>query len=575
MRVPVIIHRRLLLPVIALSSGLCIAACLRNAPTTDEPAHLLAGARILCDGRFDLYKVNPPLAHLPQGIPFLATGVRVDWQDIDSGEKKRPEWLVGARFFHHHFATAVRFLRIARSLMLPFWLLSILLVYRWAAVRDGDRAGLAAAIIWGFNPVALTSAASLSSDMAATSMILAAGFFITKSIGDPISTWDSFLAGILSSAAILCKSSALVLSPYFCLMLFTASGFCSRTRLRSIIVFHLAVLLGINLGYGFQATGFTTSEIALSSQSLKWLNSVPWLPIPLPASFVEGIDLQLQDFQVGMVSYAAGVTSNRGWWWWYLYSSIIKCPAGTFLLIVGTGVAALVRVIVHGIRRGWHHTIRVLLNRAKNDAGLILPPLAVLLLVSAHTGFTEYIRYVLPAYPFLAILLAGSVTYSAVGTGLLRVIVWGLIIWPVVTVMWMLPYTHSFSNELFGGASKGHHYLVGASIESGEDLFELRDWIRQHARDAPLFVSRRGGLAPEIAGIKCERMPSSGPGKQLELEKGLYIVSVDYLQLAGSPYGYVRDMRKIGQVGYSNWIFQLEENEVRICDSIEPDGAQP
>src|SRR5690348_10074181 len=51
----------------------------RYSPTIDEPAHLVAGISHWKFGRFDLYRVNPPLVRLVAALPMLVVDPKTDW----------------------------------------------------------------------------------------------------------------------------------------------------------------------------------------------------------------------------------------------------------------------------------------------------------------------------------------------------------------------------------------------------------------------------------------------------------------------------------------------------------------
>jgi len=47
-------------------------AATRHSPTYNEPGHLVAGISHWQFGRFELYRVNPPLSHMVAALPVLA-----------------------------------------------------------------------------------------------------------------------------------------------------------------------------------------------------------------------------------------------------------------------------------------------------------------------------------------------------------------------------------------------------------------------------------------------------------------------------------------------------------------------
>jgi hypothetical protein len=60
-----------------------------------------------------------------------------------------------------------------------------------------------------------------------------------------------------------------------------------------------------------------------------WLG---YIPVPLPAEFVQGIDTQKLDFERGIESYFRGEFSPHGWLSYYAYTILIKEPLGNLAL---------------------------------------------------------------------------------------------------------------------------------------------------------------------------------------------------------------------------------------------------
>lgn len=58
------------------------------------------------------------------------------------------------------------------------------------------------------------------------------------------------------------------------------------------------------------------------------------MPVPLPKSYVTGIDLQKSDFERKMPSHLGGEWRMGGWWYYYLYALAIKVPLGAWMLVL-------------------------------------------------------------------------------------------------------------------------------------------------------------------------------------------------------------------------------------------------
>ncbi|MEM9505575.1 MAG: glycosyltransferase family 39 protein, partial [Cyanobacteria bacterium P01_E01_bin.43] len=124
-----------------------------------------------------------------------------------------------------------------------------------------------------------------------------------------------------------------------------------------------------------------------------WLGAVP---IPVPANFLQGVDVQLRDFERGRfdrgwMSFLNGTWRSGGWWYFYLVGLFYKVPLATWALI---GLATVVAIVAY--RQG---------DAVQRQGVWILwaPAVGLLLLLSSTTGVTRYIRYALPVLPVLLI----------------------------------------------------------------------------------------------------------------------------------------------------------------------------
>ena len=52
-----------------------------HSPTLNEPGHLVAGLINWQFGRFNVYKVNPPLVRKVAALPVLFAGPKTDWRN--------------------------------------------------------------------------------------------------------------------------------------------------------------------------------------------------------------------------------------------------------------------------------------------------------------------------------------------------------------------------------------------------------------------------------------------------------------------------------------------------------------
>ncbi|SFI24575.1 ArnT family glycosyltransferase [Planctomicrobium piriforme] len=567
-------------------------AC-RYSPAADESAHLVAGLRIWTEGKFDVYQVNPPLVKAVAALPVLLDPPQINWQLLTTKPGDRPEWLLGLSYLREHRPRFRWDMVLARWACIPFSVLGLAYCFRWGAALFGPSAGLLAASLWCFSPNILGNAALITPDVAATALGMATLFHFRGWLLQP--GWrNAFLVGVLLGLTELTKFTWVILYVLLPVLwagqvLFSRTRFHGETSLRQqglqLLLLLLVSLDVLNAGYGFQQTLRPLGEFEFVSESLgggKTQSAVPdtdmdastaphpdplpgvpgrggnvfrsgcvsALPVPVPAAWVQGIDLQRRDFEGGwrpLYSYLNGEQRLGGWWYYYLAASWMKSPLGSWL-IAGAAVWGL-------WRSGLSISFRMEL------ALLLIPAAAILVLISSQTGFSRYFRYLLPAFPFVYVALSGVWSPQVVraapgaawcaGVGLLAVVVGSLSVYP---------QSLAFFNTIAGGPQQGHLRLLDANIDWGQDLYALKDWQNAHPEAPPLYVAYSGVADPELFDIATQDVVL--PLGDEMFAPGWYAVSVNRLHGyddPGSPWTRFLPLTPVGRAGYSILIYHLAE----------------
>lgn len=611
--------------VLAIHAGLLAWCGYVHSPTLDEVGHLPGGLVVWQYGRFDLYRVNPPLPRAVAAIPVALVPHETDWSKFSDAPGARPEWAIGSDFIRANGERAFWLFALARWACIPFSLVGGMVCWRWGRALFGETAGLIALTLWCFCPNIIGNGWMATPDVPAAAFGALAAYWYWRWLRQP--TWMTALAaGGALGLAELSKMTWVVLfglwpavwvivrvavrerrgsSPPSAAGLKPAARLSDTPQLAAILILALYVL---NLGYAFDGSfrrldSFPFFSRTLAGGETRDRNSDPpgnrfadtWLgalPVPLPYDYVTGIDLQKQDFEVGKTSYLRGEFKEGGWWYYYLYAAAVKMPLGVLFLIPLAGWLSIVGGrSTGGVLRttpATHASVRFALIDA---LPLILPPLVVLVLVSSQTGFNRYFRYVLPALPFLFVWISrvglllspGTSTTLAASLTLLRTgraVAVALIAWAVGSSLYYFPHSLSYFNELAGGPRRGHAHLIDANIDWGQDLFYLREWIAQHPEARPLTVTYEGFFDPAVAGVDFPRTPALPPGDARpevldQLRPGWHAVSVSYLRHSSHMYDYLQEFEPVGMAGYSIYVFRLTEGDIeRIRSRARESGTQ-
>ncbi|MFL5328553.1 MAG: hypothetical protein ACJ8C4_06530 [Gemmataceae bacterium] len=317
------------------------------------------------------------------------------------------------------------------------------------------------------------------------------------------------------------------------------------------------VAIGIvNLLYGFAGTMSRLGEYRFVSASLSGKDPMAGehgnrfadtalgrCPLPVPSDFVTGIDLQWRDFEcLGKIrhSYLCGEWSESGWWYYYLVALLVKLPSGLLLVLLVSFGASM-----------WNR-----IRGSQSDERWWFYPAAVIVIgVSAQRGFNHHGRYVLPAVGFLIVGAAKGLMTCRPTVGIAGA---GLMCWAAISGAAIHPHQLAFFNELAGGPSDGHRWLLDSNLDLGQDWYLLRDWIVSCPDRSPVRFAGWHLLSPATAGIRSQPFPSNR-------SSGWYVISVNLVQgMRTAEYepdsvAYIREYRPVGRIGYTLWVYRLED----------------
>lgn len=297
-----------------------------------------------------------------------------------------------------------------------------------------------------------------------------------------------------------------------------------------------------------------------------------WLgkfPVPLPKSYVLGVDQTKAEFERGKRSYLRGEWKHGGWWYYYLYALAAKVPLGTWLLAF---LAFTATVCCRDFRRRW-----------RDEVVLLAPAACVMALVSSQTGFNAHLRYVLPAFPFVFIWLGklfASPLKSAVPVR--RALSWAAgaaLICSILSCLTIYPHCLAYFNFIGGGPLHGHAHLLDSNIDWGQDLLYLHRWLDQHPEARPLSLAYFGLKDPALVGIEftlppalASRWPGSRDSTDVGPRPGWHAVSVNFLRgyeipafdgagrqvgIGGDDFTYFQRLRPVAIAGRSIYIYHV------------------
>lgn len=569
----------------------------------DEPGHVLSGLAYWKSGYFNLYTVNPPLVKLLTSLPVLLSNPKFIFRP---GRCPDDNWEDDHRYFfeansHRYHTLIMR----ARWVVIALSVLCAITIYVWCRDVYGTSSALTGVFLWTVSPNVLAWSGVANVDIGATFFGLLSVFLFRRWLRRP-SGVSAAAAGVGLGLAALTKYTLLLLHPVFgllwvahCLMrrMQTATSIDpldGRTRLLHMGMIYSLSLIVINTGYAWDETGVPLSKFNFHSSILSGRTEsgqpmtknanrfhgtlLQDLPVPLPAQFVRGADVQKTHSDQGRSAYLRGTWREAGWWYYYFYAALVKVPLGTWALAVTAVVLAVCRTGFRG--------------DTMDELCLLLPAMLIVLFLASQSGLNRHYRYVLPAYPFviMAVSRVGKV-FAAPIQSRRRVICICIVIIAcagnLVSCLRIHPHYISFFNAAAGGPAVGHQHLGDSNIDFGQDLLFLQRWLSRHPKIDDLQLAYYGVLDPSDVGIKY-RLPDMIGGRNCghaRTSDGDQWIAVSVSLLIGkravigdgsgglattdrNSFRRLRSLRPFARAGHSILIYRLTERFPRECKSV-------
>jgi hypothetical protein len=143
----------------------------------DEPCHIAADIEYLDKGTYTLDPVHPPLSRIAIGVRLYLAGKRFPhWPTSDPRIRNYNDVGNSVLYDAGHYR---RNLWLARSAILPFFGLAVVLVFLWTRREFGDFAGVMAALLFTTLPIVLAFSGLAYTDLPTACMQVAALFAFT------------------------------------------------------------------------------------------------------------------------------------------------------------------------------------------------------------------------------------------------------------------------------------------------------------------------------------------------------------------------------------------------------------
>ena len=493
--------------------GLLISSSRRLSETADEATHLYSGYRYLACGDLTVSPEHPPLARIVAASPLLAMNLGVScapFQGTDLAQSLEGlNWL-----YAHDWRLAFSRARLAGSV---FAVALCLLVWMAARHMFDLATSLMATVLVVFEPNLLAFGSRIMTDVPVASMLLFAvyAFYLwTRNRTAPFLLMTALAMGL----TLLAKHSGVMVIPIICALalvdsLLTASPrFNLRAVSRDLLAVGLmcAIAFGVVwMGYGMRFSAYPAKRGPQQTQAEpgsimgKALMTIGKYEA-LPEAYLEGFAGAFSiSRQAGPVFLDGRIYPHAPWFSVPFYLCIRSTSA----------VLALVSLAVFAMA--------ALCRRRQREVLFLLIPAGIYMAACIRsTG--GGIRYLLPAIPFLLILIAATCMESARRRRWIGYVVTVLMVLHVVASVYAYPNYLSYANEFWGGPGQAYKYLP--MLDSGQAYLEAKLYLERHSvGDCWLITGWQWD--PAIYGIPCHTFSPYLPNEIPTQVRGTVIVS--------------------------------------------------
>lgn len=572
--------------------------------TSDELPHVTAGYTY---DRFGDYRMHSENGNLPQrvhGLAPLALGAtfpmdETRWRNSDY-------WQIGWDFFYNSGNDTDRMLFWARALNALFGVGLGWFIYAVTRRAHGDPAGLLALGFYAFCPNFLTHSALATSDLAGTLCLTLAAWCFWRHL-ERRDVASGALAGLVSGLALVAKFNGVLLLPIYASLaaadaLLRGEGARARRLGRNLLLCIVQAGAGVVVIWAFFSLRFGVAAPhtpPLDRLAWDWeqmLGSIGGKAVLmrfaaehqlLPYGWIYGLTNVLSGASA-RPAFLAGENSLQGWPEFFPVLVLTKTPISFLVALLAAGVI------------GWWRG-RKASTAVRREHLLFWIPLAVPALLVFGTAVFGHLnighRHILAVYPVLFVA-AGTL---AAGTGRPALVLALLLgAGQVVESVRIRPHYPAFFNPVAGGPTEAYRLVADSSLDWGQSLPALREWLHAHRRpDEPVYLSYFGSAWPPHYGVRPTHfLPAvyiaGPPPGRYDYAAGLYCISATSLaEVYGSFVGpwrpqweaqlrdpvtdypryellrfsrlcrYLQSRQPDAHAGYSILIYRLTEAEVQ------------
>ena len=525
----------LLAAMLTIAGAAIVGAMRHTSMTFDEIVLMAGGARGYETGRFDLVPEQGPIMQYVYGLPiYLARPNFPEEPEFRGSPPRGYHYAYGRMFFFGAGNDPERLTFLGRLGAVACALATVIVVYAFTRRAAGETAALLAAALVAFLPDILAHGGVAYNDVPHALAFFAAAWGIDAAVRSPTLARGA-LAGALVALAIGVKFSALALFPIAALLV-GAEAVTRRWDRAWLRRLSLSAATALVMGY-LALVAIYLGDFTLAD--LRW-----------------GLEYTFRHVRRGhgVPGYLLGELSPTGWWYFYPVAFLLKTPAALHALIA----LAIVGLLTTGSRT----SVLESRLRAPLIGGAVF--LASLLQSNLVIGF----RHALPLVVFACVLAgAGAARLWEGGRRRVQAVILALVVWYAASSLSYYPNFLAYTSEYVPERDRGHEVLLDSSLDWGQGLVQLREYMRAEGISR-VYLSYFGSALPEGYGIDYLPLPSffalpprsgADAGGDPPTHMVISATNLHGVYLPGDPFRQLRQVEPDTILAHTLFVYRIDD----------------
>ncbi|NBX03308.1 MAG: hypothetical protein EBR02_04475 [Alphaproteobacteria bacterium] len=329
----------------------------------DEAPHVATGMEWWDKHQYTLETLHPPFARIMAASLLYVAGNQHALANVTGNF-----WYQGAAILHADGAYILNLI-LARLGVLPFYILSCLLIYRWSRELFGESAAVLSLALYVTLPVMSGHAGLATTDMPYAAMLVAGIMMTLRWLKNPVRR-ETILLGVALALMVGSKYSALVHWPVAMLSIVAVNGLAFKQKRSVSFVIE---------GQHWRQLFILVHVFFFAIFCLFWFSFTP---------FVEGIQKIYEKNAGGHATWLFHDLHGKGVWYFFPVVYFFKTP---------------IAFLVSNVLAVWC-TLRSVILRNHNVERLFPIVAALAVLVSSMASNINIgIRHILPVYMLLSV----------------------------------------------------------------------------------------------------------------------------------------------------------------------------